>query len=296
MSFNIENPKPIKEIIEDIENINNFSYEISETDSKTIYRFKHIKFTFTGYPVSLINSIRRIILTSIPNISFINNEGKNIFDNTINIKKNSTNLHNEMFSHRLSLLPLLGFHFYDKKEKNKNLQIKTFIKNNIRVFEFENPDKVPSFTLVFLENKTNEYLPVYSSNFEIDEGKRKNIIHRDLYFDKGWKSDGYCLLNKLNPNSEIDIVCKPNIGIGKDNSRFCSVGTIEYEFKKIKFEEKSLDFKEIEEALEENDLNDFISNCIKDQDRTKLTQEIIFCKKIFAMKKILKCQIIGIIK
>ena len=68
----ISDENDIITINEKIKDINNFSYEISETDSETTYRFKYIKFTFTRYPVSLINSLRRIILTSIPNISFIN--------------------------------------------------------------------------------------------------------------------------------------------------------------------------------------------------------------------------------
>ena len=57
-----------------------------------------------GLDKSLINSLRRILLTDIPTISFKMDEtGENT---DIKMITNNTSLHNEMLIHRISLIPL----------------------------------------------------------------------------------------------------------------------------------------------------------------------------------------------
>ena len=50
---------------------------------------------FKNYNVSLINSVRRIILSDIPNVAFKN----------VTIRKNTTLAHNEFIKHRINLIP-----------------------------------------------------------------------------------------------------------------------------------------------------------------------------------------------
>ena len=64
-----------------------------------------------GLDKSFINSIRRVLLSSIPSIAF---RTDNISD--IIIEKNNTSLHNEFLSHRISLIPL----YIDPTNYNKN--------------------------------------------------------------------------------------------------------------------------------------------------------------------------------
>ena len=55
-----------------------------------------------GLHKSIINGIRRTLLSSIPTVAFrTDNEVSDII-----IKKNNTSLHNEFLSHRISLIPL----------------------------------------------------------------------------------------------------------------------------------------------------------------------------------------------
>ena len=65
---------------------------------------KQIKFDIQGDGLhkSIVNSIRRVLLSSIPTVGF-RTDDKN---SDIIIKKNNTSLHNEFLSHRISLIPL----------------------------------------------------------------------------------------------------------------------------------------------------------------------------------------------
>ena len=57
-----------------------------------------------GFDKSIINSIRRTILSDIPTIGFRYVDKNEI--NSLKIIKNTTALHNEFIMHRLSLIPL----------------------------------------------------------------------------------------------------------------------------------------------------------------------------------------------
>ena len=56
-----------------------------------------------GLDKSVVNLIRRVILTEIPTIGFINDETK---AKDIHIIENTGTLHNEMLLQRISLIPL----------------------------------------------------------------------------------------------------------------------------------------------------------------------------------------------
>ena len=36
--------------------------------------------------------------------------------------------------------------------------------------------------------------------------------------------------NMLKENEELELIMKPTVGLGKDNARYCTVGTISYKF------------------------------------------------------------------
>lgn len=62
-----------------------------------------LDFDVVGVDTSVANAIRRSILTNIPNVGFCHEPEEKC---TITVKKNTTALHDEFISHRISLLPL----------------------------------------------------------------------------------------------------------------------------------------------------------------------------------------------
>jgi len=76
-----------------------------------------LDFDVMGVDTSVANAIRRSILTNIPNVGFCHEPENKC---TINIKKNTTALHDEFISHRISLLPLRREAFH------KNIPIENY--------------------------------------------------------------------------------------------------------------------------------------------------------------------------
>lgn len=68
------------------------------------------EFDIVDIDLAIVNGIRRTILTNIPNLGF---QGED--DPTITIHKNTTPLHNEFMSHRISLIPI---HFSEEEVDN----------------------------------------------------------------------------------------------------------------------------------------------------------------------------------
>ena len=64
------------------------------------------KFTLSGVDVSLINALRRTILSEIP-ITCVYTE--NYKDNDCSIQSNTSRLHNELIKHEIDLICLAGF-------------------------------------------------------------------------------------------------------------------------------------------------------------------------------------------
>ena len=91
----------------------------------------------TNVSVSLANSIRRVLLSNLPNVGF--NE------KLINIKENTSAAHNELIKHRISLLPIY---------RDSRFKILSYMDNttNKRVFTFAEDSIIPIFTL----NKQNQ--------------------------------------------------------------------------------------------------------------------------------------------
>ena len=75
-----------------------------------------------GLNKSIVNSIRRVILSSIPTVGF-----RTEMDNTdIKIIKNTTSLHNEFLLHRISMIPL----YIDPSTYKRNYLFKLTVEND----------------------------------------------------------------------------------------------------------------------------------------------------------------------
>lgn len=193
-------------------------------------------FIINDQAVSLCNSLRRVILSNIPNASFSDDTNSDGIRSSIVIKKNDSVLHNELLAQRIGLIPICLY-------KNDVLKIHTkwdYITNK-RVYSFINPP--PKFNLKVInnasernqlalinKNASHDILTVTSERFTVDNGNPQEFFISDYF------TGDYPIINKLksekivNNSEQIDIDCTPTCGIGFEHTRYTSVGTVSYEF------------------------------------------------------------------
>jgi len=211
-------------------------------------------------PVSLVNSLRRVLLSNIPIVTFDDTWDSNIENRFINILKNTSSLHNEFVSHRISLIPL-NMHNDNLKIISKYDNIKA-----LRTYKFKNIDNVPKFKLHIKNNNetrtlkdTLDFIEITSNDFIVMPSEDDDIIFPgiDTFIKPDPFTKDYIPINILKPNileddqgEEMELIAKPRPGIGLINSRYTPVGTVSYSFvtndelaetifvKKIEYENK----------------------------------------------------------
>ena len=198
-------------------------------------------YIFDNIDPSIINGIRRIVLSELPHIAMDHETISNT--NTI-IEHNTSCLHNEMLINRLSLIPLNNEH--------KILTIITVWdeEKQQRVSKFKYPDLIPTFTL---DVRHNKYLNFKRSNLKVitaDDfvciySPEKQSTITNLGFNHKNISDNifaldsitneHCIFLYLKPsptNENYQKIClkaTPIVGQPKQYASFCQVGTIQYE-------------------------------------------------------------------
>jgi DNA-directed RNA polymerase subunit L len=162
-----------------------------------------ITFDIRDVDTSLVNSIRRTILTDIPSVGFYFKLKDHFVENDINITMNDSPLHNEFLAHRLSLIPL---HF--TKDEIDNWK-----------------DTDYSFVLKKI-NKTGQMMNVTTADFEIINNKTNQKMPESFtnrIFPKNKITEDHILLTKLKPHiddlekgNEITISATARKGVAKD--------------------------------------------------------------------------------
>jgi DNA-directed RNA polymerase subunit L len=170
-------------------------------DGKTLFHFKDID-------LSIVNALRRIIISEIPNVA-INFDVTDINNEDFIINKNTCALHNEFLAHRISLVPICL--------------------NREEIEKFDTID----YTFKLAEkNKTPNIMPITSKHIQIlnKSGKKISEADRDRIFPANAKTKDYILITKLKPNllelkdgEEIDIMCKASKNIGMVHARWSPV-------------------------------------------------------------------------
>lgn len=164
--------------------------------SEIIKKDSFIKFKINDIDKSVVNSIRRIILSEIPCIAFDN----------IKFIKNNTVFHNEFLSKRLELVPI---YFNDTETDTFKSEDYKFIINK--------------------KNDTNTDMNITSKDIEIYKNGIK-IKESDRLFPFNKITKNYILLTKLKPNKynitdgeelNIEMYAKKDIAI--KHSKFCPV-------------------------------------------------------------------------
>jgi DNA-directed RNA polymerase alpha subunit/DNA-directed RNA polymerase subunit L len=189
---------------------------------------QRIQFTIKDIELSIVNAIRRIILSELPNVAFYF-DPYDVDNNDIVIKNNNSVLHNEFLAHRISLIPI---HFHEN-------EINDFKPDDYRfILKKKN-------TLSSQINITTKDIEIFNNNDEKYDEK-----FRERLFPKNKITNDYILITKLKPNlyepqkgEEIDIEFKGSINIAKKHSRWCPTSQSCY-YNKIDEELASSVFKE----------------------------------------------------
>ncbi len=171
-----------------------------------VWNRNYLEFDIINIDISIINSLRRVILSEIENVAF---DFSPIGTKNTIININTSPLHNEFLSHRLSLIPICL--------------------TPDEIIDFDSNDYI--FTLI-KKNITNEIIDVTTEDIQISDksGKKINNIKKEQIFPKNYITNDYILINKLKPNifditngDEINITMKAVKNIAKNNSCFCPV-------------------------------------------------------------------------
>lgn len=215
--------------------IETMSSTIQKTGEITVNNtLVRIDFDMIDVPLDVMNSIRRAMSSLIPTVTFHDTWDDDIAKRSIQVRKNTSSLHNEFLSHRLSLLPI-------NMTTTDLLRITTVYdaRNGTRTFSFLQPEKVPMFVLQ-RENKSSlEITEVSTDDFRVwSQGKDMTETLLPMLFPHDPYTDEPILINKLKyvvstqEHEMIDIVCHPRIGMGKLHSRHDPTGTSCYHYKK----------------------------------------------------------------
>jgi DNA-directed RNA polymerase subunit L len=176
---------------------NYFTKRPGETD-------EHLEFELQGVAISTANAIRRVALSDIETYAV---DPKNI-----QLHENTTPLHNEYVSHRISLLPinqnvdkLDTLRFFISKKKTKNVAI---------------------------ENDQNGIMDITTDDVQVYDSTTDSWLDTgDIFLDT-------FLITKLNVKQKLLGEFKVSKGTAKEHSRWQAVSTIAYRYKVLKDEEK----------------------------------------------------------
>ena len=200
-----------------------------------------------GLDKSIVNGIRRTLLTDIKTIAFNEND--------IVINTNHGGLHNEFLKHRISLIPLYidpnQYHrqylFELKVKVTDDEPLRNITANMFNIYKLKSENE-----RLYQKQKDMEYLDdsenlilklsekVDTSYYDLDRpisDSDKKKIFRPFIFNK---LESYFLItelkntNSVNENEEIELYCVPSIGTAREHSRFNNLPTVTYSFKRDK--------------------------------------------------------------
>jgi len=222
-------------------------------DTQTKYTHE-AAFLFDNIDASIVNGIRRIILSELPHIAMDHETISNT--NTV-ITHNTSSLHNELLINRLALIPLNSTH--------PLLTIHTHWDTSTqrRVFSFPHPDLIPKVSLNVIHSVksnfiSNEMLSITPERFVAiytleEQSKLKTLGYdhttvTDNLFAQDPITGKHCLFTQLKPADSTDdyqriaLTARPIIGTGKDYASFSQVGTVMYELVRLGKEEQDAAF------------------------------------------------------
>lgn len=168
-----------------------------------------ITFEMHDVDVAIVNSLRRTIISEIPNVA-IGFDPYNPEHSDINFIKNTSSLHNEFMGHRISLIPL----FLEQHE------IQNYSPSN---YKFE----------IHVKNTTNSMINVTTDDIKVFDANGKHIPELTTrMFPHDSITNDPILITKLKPNmynvkegEELHVEFYARKGIGKMHSRWFTTST-----------------------------------------------------------------------
>ena len=159
--------------------------------------------------ISIINGIRRTLITDIPIVGFIGEEP----EQSINIIENNTPLNNEIIKNRLSMIPI---HLTDDENEHFGTE------NGINEFEI----KLKKYTTELIEN-------IYTKDFEVFINDSK--VDTKTYFPINTLSNDHILITKLRKNENIELTAKAYKKTARLNASFNPIAgcAFYYKYEKI---------------------------------------------------------------
>lgn len=161
--------------------------------------------------VSVVNSLRRSILSSVPCVAF-DYRPTDPVDPGIRIYKNTTPLHHEMMGHRLSMVPICM--------------------DETQLAAFARDPQLYTFTL-HMKNTGSEIVNVTSAHIKVMNGSTGSPMSesiRDAFFPACPITGDHILLVKLKPSpygdgkgDEIHFDAKAVVNTGASHARWCPV-------------------------------------------------------------------------
>lgn len=171
---------------------------------------KNVEFQINDVDVSIVNALRRVILSEVTNVAIAFDPYKQELTD-IKFITNTTSLHNEFLGHRISLLPI---HL-------STMQIKTFEPEQYKF-------------VINVHNKTNNITDVTTKDimvFDINNEKLNSerlfppYVHKD-------NTKEFILITRLKPNmydntkgEQLHVEFSARKGIAKDHARWQMVST-----------------------------------------------------------------------
>ena len=207
----------------------NIKIELDKKSKATELQFDIKGDTETGLDKSIINSIRRTLLSTIPTVAF-----RTESDNSdIIIKKNNASLHNEFIADRIGLIPLYinpsDYHkqylFHLNVVSNQSEPITTITANDFEIYPLK---------------KTVDPLLLESIDFnDYDKENKLSQKEKDTIF-KPFKFNGknnYCIITELKSTNsstrqEIEMYGVPSLSYAYENAKWQAVSRATYAFKR----------------------------------------------------------------
>lgn len=175
-------------------------------------------FTLSGIDVSLANSMRRVMLSSIPTYVFpVEVAGK------CNIEINTSRLHNEIMKHRLGCIPI-----YRKVPTKKREELPSA--------SAEDDDLVANYVLdVDVQNNSDTVMYITTEHFRVKNKKTGQYIDSSTMFPKNPITDSYIIFGRLRPKisdsipgERLKLTCEFDIGTAEDSSMYAAVSKATY--------------------------------------------------------------------
>ena len=227
---------------------------------KHLHDSQHFKTSFSlrNVPVYVANSMRRAMSSMVPTITFDDTYYEDNSLMSIKIRKNTSALHDQFLSHRISHVPI-------NMENQDYFNIETILDEDTseRVFGFNKLSKDIQFKLKKKNNNIqNEFrdkqglIDVTTEDFSVIDTSSSTKIDNRMFFKPDIFTNDYILLNKLKQDlsneeggEELDIECVPKIGMGRFNAKNDPTGTVTYQMEQDSVSAVDAVFKHKKEHL-----------------------------------------------